>query len=60
MSSLLKVVKSHLFPQFALGIEARLRLSIAGGRGWHGTRELYIGGAVAVNRGGQASIGNAH
>ena len=59
MSSLQEVVKSHLFSQFALGKEARLRLSIAGGRAWHGTRELYIGGAAAVNRGGQASIGSA-
>ena len=52
MNSLLVVVGSHLFPQFALagvtGGEASLRLSIAGGRA------RYPGGTAAVNRDGRA------
>ena len=49
----LVVVKSHLFPQFALaGVEASLRLSIAGGRA---PRTRYPGGTAAVNRDGWAT-----
>ena len=62
--TLLVVVKSHLFPQFV-----HLNWEIGSSRGhWrerqvyggqsrvgrHGTRELHIGGAAAVNRDGRA------
>ena len=65
MSSLLVVVKSHLFPQFVhLNRERGTSRRNWGGRrgcgyqwrvGGHGTRELHvhIGGAAAVNRDGR-------
>ena len=64
MSSLLVVVKSHLFPQFVhlnreIGTSRGHRgdgdfAAVSQSRvGVHGTRELHIGGTAAFNRDGQ-------